>query len=735
MTLNTLFEKQAEERSGICHPYKNPAVGVEERVHDLLARMTLAEKIGQLCQTPMLGFEENAEYFLEGVRQGRWGSRILADTAWAGNAPGLTVDPEVLNGIQRVAVEESRLGIPLIVARDVIYGQQTVLPIPLAQAASWNPSLVQEAYRGIAREAASLGIHWTFAPMLDIVRDPRWGRIIESSGEDSYLSSQFAKAVVNGFQGESLAHEDSLLACAKHFVGYGAAEGGRDYDTTEITDNTLHNVYLPPFKAAIEAGVGSLMSGFNDMGGDPVSGSRRLIREWLKGSQKFDGLVISDWGSISDLAYFGVSRDCAAAAARALNAGVDMAMTNEAYEDHLATLLDKGDIDINTVDEAVCRVLRAKFRLGLFESPYVDTRRHSEVMRRKDHLAMAQCLAEQSLVLLKNQNKILPLTRSGLKVAVVGPHAHSKRQHLGSWCLDGKTEDVTSIYDGLMAAGTDLEIITESADFSDEMVECARRADMVVLCVGESHRRTGEARNIAELALPAGQEELIAAIGKTGKPLVVIQCGGRPIPSPAIQQYANALLLAWQGGTEIGHAIARVLLGDISPSGRLPMTMPRCTGQIPIYYGRKPIGKMRDFQDYQPYKDEITEPLYPFGFGLTYSQFTYSNLRLSRHQISRTDQLEISFTLTNTGKMTATEVAQCYVRLSVAETTRPHRELKDFAKVAMKPGESREIVFTLAAEKRRYYANGEWLDFMGRVEVFIGQDSNATLHDGFVVTN
>lgn len=726
--MKTAFENKPESHLKMNHPYQNPALGIEQRTQDLLGRMTLTEKIGQLCQTPMLDFDENRAYFLDGVRQGRWGSRILADTAWAGNAPGLTVDPTVLNEIQRIAVEESRLGIPMIVARDVIYGQQTVLPIPLAQAASWNPSLVQEAYRGIAREAAALGIHWTFAPMLDIVRDPRWGRIIESSGEDPYLSSQFAKAVVKGFQGESLADPDSLLACAKHFVGYGAAEGGRDYDTTEITDNTLHNVYLPPFQAALEAGVGSLMSGFNDLGGEPVSGSRQLIHDWLKGTQQFEGLVISDWGSISDLAYFGVSKDGAAAASRALNAGIDMAMTNEAYEDHLAALVDSGGIDIATIDNAVCRVLRVKFRLGLFESPYVDTHRHTKVMRHKDHITLAQALAEQSLVLLKNQNGTLPIRRSGLKVAVIGPHAHSRRQHLGSWCLDGKAEDVTSIYQGLVAAAPDLEILTEPADFSDEMVECARRADVVVLCVGESHRRTGEARNIAELALPDGQEQLITAIGKTGKPLVVIQCGGRPIPSPAIEQYADALLLAWQAGTETGHAIARVLVGDTSPSGRLPLTMPRCTGQIPIYYGRKPIGKMRDFQDYHPYKDESAEPLYPFGFGLTYSQFDYSNLRLSQQQLNPEDALNVTFTLTNTGRVTATEVAQCYIRLPVAETTRPQRELKDFVRVTLNPGESREVTMAISPEKRTYYANGQWKKYLGQLEVFVGPDSDAVLH-------
>ncbi|MET4696806.1 glycoside hydrolase family 3 N-terminal domain-containing protein [Endozoicomonas lisbonensis] len=708
------------------YPYKDAALPVEERVADLLSRMTLAEKIGQLCQTPMLEFEQKKEAYLEGVRQGRWGSRILADTAWAGNAPGLTVDPVELNEIQRAAVEDSRLGIPLIVARDVIYGQETVLPIPLAQAASWNPEQVRHAYTGIAREAASLGIHWTFSPMMDIARDPRWGRVIETSGEDPYLTSQFAEAVVQGFQGESPANPDSLLACAKHFVGYGASEGGRDYDTTELSDNTLHNVHLPPFKAAVKAGVGTVMSSFNDLGGTPVSGSKELVQGWLKDQQGFDGMVISDWGSISDLAYFGVAEGADGAAECALDAGIDMAMTNEAYEDHLENLLKAGRINEERLDDAVTRVLRAKFRAGLFERPYADETRHKKVMRRADHVAEALKLAEQSLVLLKNDYSILPLAKEKLKVAVIGPHAHSKRQHLGSWCLDGKVKDITSIYEGIKANAPDIELLTEDAAFTDEMVECAHRSDAVVLCVGESHRRTGEARNIAELALPAGQEELIKAIGETGKPMVVVQCTGRPVPSENIERYANALLYAWQSGTETGHAVARVLFGDVSPSGRLPITVPRSTGQIPIYYSRKPLGKMRDFQDYMPYKDQSVEPLYPFGFGLTYSTFSYTNLQLAKESLPFGKTQKVTVLVTNEGKVEASEVVQCYIRQNVASTTRPHRELKDFRKITLKPGESKEVELFLTPEKLAFYGLEKcFKQQSGKIDVYVGADSNA----------
>lgn len=713
-------------------PYKNSTLPVEDRVEDLLSRMTVAEKIGQLCQSPMLEYNINRETYLEHIRQGHWGSRILADTAWAGNAPGETVSPAQLNEIQRAAVEGSRLGIPLIIARDVIYGQQTVLPIPLAQAASWNPEQVQSAYRCIAKEAASLGIHWTFAPMLDIVRDPRWGRVIESSGEDPYLTSQFAKAVVKGFQGDSPADEDSLVACAKHFVGYGASEGGRDYDTTEISDNSLHNVYLPPFAAAVEAGVETVMSGFNDLGGTPVSGSQSLINGWLKSEQQFDGMVISDWGSVSDLAYFGVAKGAEGAAAEALKAGVDMAMTNEAYEDHLEALLEKEAIDITHIDEATRRVLRTKFKAGLFERPYVDEYKHKSVMRHPEHLAQALTVAEQSMVLLKNNHDVLPIEAKPMTIAVIGPHAHSKRQHLGSWCLDGRTEDVTSIYEGIKAWTAKLdctiELLTEEAAFTDEMVECAHRADLVILCTGESHRRTGEARNVAELTLPAGQEELIRAIGEVGKPLVVVQCTGRPVPSAATEQFADALLYAWQSGTEAGHAVARLLFGDVSPSGRLPMSVPRSTGQIPMYYARKPLGKMRDFQDYQPYKDQKDTPLYPFGFGLTYGEFDYSNLRLSQADLAAGETLYATVTLRNKGKLTATEVVQCYVRQQVASTTRPVRELKDFCRVTLEPGESKEVVLSLPAEKLRFYGINKTFSLEpSTVELYVGGDSNAML--------
>lgn len=708
--------------------YQDASLPHHERVEDLLAKMTVAEKIGQLCQSPMLEYADNREVYLAKVSRGEWGSRILADTAWAGNAPGETVDPNQLNEIQTAAVEGSRLGIPIIFARDVIYGQKTVLPIPLAQSCSWNPELVEQAYRCIAAEAASLGINWTFAPMLDIVRDPRWGRVIESSGEDPFLTSQMAKAVVKGFQGDDPAAAGSLVACAKHFVGYGASEGGRDYDTTEISANTLHNVYLPPFKAAIEAGVATVMSGFNDLGGTPVTGSKALVQGWLKQQQRFSGMVVSDWGSISDLEYFGVAKNGKEAAVKALQAGIDMAMTHEAYEDFVASALEKNPELMNYVDDSVRRVLLTKFRAGLFENPYVDPESHKQMLGKSSHSEMALKLAEQCLVMLKNNKAILPLQDSGLTVAVIGPHADSKRQHLGSWCLDGKADDVVSIIEGIKQLSRANTVITDDCAFSDEMVECAHRADIVVLCVGESHRRTGEARNIAELTLPAGQEQMIEAIGRTGKPLIVVQCTGRPVPSAAIERYADALIYAWQSGTQTGNAVARTLYGINNPSGKLTMTVPRSTGQIPIYYARKELGKMRAFQEYQAYKDSQHTPLYPFGYGLSFSQFEYSNLVVNSERYLVGDDIEVAVDVRNSSAVDGYEVVQCYISQTGTSTTRPKRELKGFAKQFIAAGEEAKVRFTIKADELAFYGiNDRFEQEATQLQIIVGKDSDAIL--------
>ncbi|MFT6907476.1 MAG: beta-glucosidase [Oleiphilaceae bacterium] len=714
--------------------YKDKNIATDKRVSDLLERMTVEEKIGQLGQVCMTGYAQKKAHYLAGVKAGRWGSRILADTEWAGNNAEAVINVQELNEIQRVAVKESRLGIPIIYARDVIYGQSTVLPIPLAQAASWHPQLIEEAYTCIAREATSLGIHWTFSPMMDITRDPRWGRVIESSGEDPYLAIRCSEAVIKGFQGSDPAQPERMLACAKHFCGYGFSEGGRDYDTTEISENTLHNIILPPFKAAVNVGVATVMSSFNDMSGTPVSGDKSLLQGWLKEQQGFDGLVVSDWGSIADLDSFGVADGQIGAAERGFNAGVDMAMTSEIYEENIPLLVEQGRVSEARLNDAVGRILKAKFRAGLFDNPYADPHASAEVLLHKDHRETARKLAEESIVLLKNRDGILPLAKHGIKLAVVGPYSDAQRQHLGSWCVDGHGKDVVTLLTGIKNCAPQLDIVTTQPQFTDEMVYAARLADVVVVCVGESHVRNGEACNIANLELPPGQEELIAAIGRTGTAMVVVQCTGRPVPSPAAEQYAQALVYGWQGGTEIGDAMGRILFGDVSPSGKLPISIPRSTGQIPIYYNRKPKGKAIGIRTYNAYQDEEETPLYPFGFGLSYSAFEYSNIRVSQAEILANQSVTISVKITNTGDVCASEIAQCYIRDVIASTTRPVRELKGFERVSLRAGESTEVCFKLGPDELAFYGAERCFKVeLGEFAVYVGADSNASLTTSFTI--
>lgn len=696
------------------------------KAEQLLSKMTPEEKLGQLGQVAMLKSLHPISYYVDGVRAGRWGSRILADSEWAGNEMGQRIDIESLNAIQKVAVEESRLGIPLLHARDVIYGHGTVLPIPLGQAASWNPELVEQAYQCIAREARDMGIHWTFAPMMDICRDPRWGRVIESSGEDPILTSKLTQAVIRGFQGKDLQEPGRLLACAKHFCGYGFSEGGRDYDTTEISPHTLHNVVLAPFRAAVQESVATVMTSFNDLGGTPVSGSQKLVRQWLKGQQNFEGLVVSDWASIADLERFGVSKNSEEAALRGFNSGIDMAMTSDIYDDHLPKLLEEGRLSREQLDDSVLRILEAKFKLGLFEQPYADEEASKISWRAQEHLNFAQKLASESVVMLRNQHDLLPLSPKGIRLAVLGPYACAKRQALGSWCIDGLTEDVTSILDGIRRFAPELDILTTPSSFSDEMIAQARMADVVVLCVGESHVSNGEAKSKANLSLPPGQEDIIEAIGKTGKPLVIIQCTGRPIPSPATERYASTILQAWHGGTEMGKALAEIIFGKTSPSGKMPMTVPRCTGQIPTYYAQKPRGKALGVPQYRAYEDEDEKPLYPFGYGLSYGKFKYQNLNVQNKQIDSDEKNFASVELINVGNIAATEVAQCYIHVRGGDRTRSSKTLIDFQRQHLEAGESCILHFELSPEHwMSYDEQGQPQPLSsGEITVYIGGHSN-----------
>ena len=709
--------------------FRDASRPLAERVADLLSRMTREEKIGQLGQVRMSDYEKNRSAYLDGVRAGKWGSRILAETAWAGDGGASALKVEQLNEIQRVAVEESRLGIPILYGRDVIYGHRTVFPIPHSYAASFNPDLVQRALSAVAAEASSEGVHWTFSPMLDLVRDPRWGRVIESPGEDPYLSSRMAVAAVHGFQGEKIGGDKSLLACAKHFAGYGGAEGGRDYDTTEWTDNTLHNMILPPFRAAAKAGVASMMAGFNDLGGTPVSSSRTLMRDWLKGELDWNGFIVSDWGSIFDLIGHGVAGDERAATLRAFTAGIDMEMIAGFYERNIGALIDSGELPAAWLDDAVSRILLAKFRAGLFEHPCTDPSRAATTLRHPDHVALAVELATQSMVLLKNKNNSLPLAPTLKKFAVLGPYAEARREHLGSWCLDGRPNEVTSILDGLRTAAPEKEFITANAAFSDACIDVARQAECVILCVGESHLRNGENKSIAELALPPGQEQLIAALGGLGLSLIVVDCSGRYLPSPAAEAHAAAILHAGSLGTEAGTAIARVLLGQAYPSGKLPMTIPRSTGQIPLYYNRKTVGKTVTFADrYRGYEDQLITPLYRFGHGLGYTTFTLTDQQLSAATMSADGEVTLRVTITNTGPRLGAEIVQLYINDPVASTARPACELKGFQRVVLAPGASQVVSFKItAAELECYGARCRWEVEPGEFRLGLGFDSAAPL--------
>jgi len=724
--------------------YRDPNLPIDERVEDLLQGLSREEKIGQCQQVCYrVSYKNDPTSFDAAVAAGRYGSRILSDGGFAGNdGAGLNIDD--LNRCQRAAVEQSAHGIPLLFGRDVIYGQATIFPIPLAQAASFDPELVEQAYTCIAREAAAVGVHWSFAPMMDIARDPRWGRVIEGSGEDPYLASRMAVAAVRGFQGDDPAKPERILACAKHFVAYGAAEGGRDYDTAEVSDNTLHNIYLVPFQAAVcEAGVASIMSGFQDMGGVPASGNPYTLTTVLKDEWGFEGFVVSDWGSVEQLRGHGVAADTREAAAMAFSAGVDMEMTAFTYE-HLGELIDQGLVSEARLDDAVRRILRAKFTAGLFERPYIDPATWQQVHRRADHIDCAVRLGCASTVLLRNDG-ILPLPIGHrAHIVVGGPYATEKRGHCGSWCLDWSLDEITSIAEGLEAEKGDGDawIEVDEGGPVDQLVRKAMRGwggkmpniHAVVLCVGESEASNGEASNIAELRLPAGQEELIEALGKRGMPLVVVNCSGRPLPSPAAERYAKAILYTWNLGSEAGTTIARVLYGQAEPGGRLPVSIPRHGGQIPLYYNHKQPGKTHDWPSYQPYCDQDFSPLYPFGYGLGYTSWHYSNISCSAAEITTDASVTVSVNVHNSGTRAGSTVVQCYIRDPVASTCRPVRELKGFRRINLEAGASQVVEFELGAKQLAHYgAKRCWQVEPGEFQVFIGSDSQAELQTGFRV--
>jgi beta-glucosidase len=722
--------------------YGSPA-DIDIRIDALVSRMTLPEKLGQLSQISAGRGRSDAQ-LRDDVRAGRWGSLMnLRDAAQRAE-------------LQRIALHESRLGIPLIFARDVIHGYRTMFPIPLGQSASWDPELVRKASRIAARETASDGIHWTFAPMLDIARDPRWGRIAESLGEDPVLASAFASAMVRGLQGSSLDAPGSVAACAKHYAGYGAAEGGRDYNTTWIPETLLRDVYLPSFAAAEKAGAATFMSAFNALNGVPASGNPFLLRRILRQEWGFDGFVVSDWNAVEETINHGYAADSTDAAVKSLRAGVDMEMASTDYYDRLPALIAAGKFDVKLVDASVRNILRIKFRLGLFDKP-IPAPPPASAMLPADALDIARQLATESAVLLKNEGGLLPLSKSIARVAVIGPLADSPVDQMGCWTRDGQPGDVRTplaAIRGMLAPGriTYAPALKDSRDGSRAgfapAVEAARTADAVLLFIGEEQSLSGEARSRSSLDLPGAQDQLVEEIAKTGKPVVLVVLAGRPLTFSKAAARARAVLYAWHPGTMGGPAIADLLFGNAVPSGKLTVSFPRVTGQVPIYYnhmntGRPSLGGAANISEtVQPegdtarYIDIDPSPEYPFGFGLSYAAFQYSNLKLSSASLPRGASLAVTADVTNSGKVEADEIVQLYTRQLSASLTRPVRELKAFERVTLKPGETRTVRFTLSTSSLAFHnERGELVTEPGLFHVWVAPDSSRGQRSEFRLTD
>ena len=704
---------------------------VERRVENILSRMTLAEKIGQMNQVSAGGDVSN---YSDALRKGQIGS-ILNE-----------VDPVKINEFQRICVEESRLGIPLLVARDVIHGYHTVFPIPLGLAATFDPALVEQGARVAALEATAQGVRWTFSPMLDIARDPRWGRIAEGSGEDTYLDTRMAEAMVRGYQGEQL-DSTSMAACIKHFVGYGAAEGGRDYNSTYLTERQLRNVYLPPFQAAVEAGAMTLMTSFNDNDGVPSTGNTFVVKDILRGEWGFDGLVVTDWNSMGEMINHGFGVDRKDVARKALEAGVDMDMMTYGFLSHLEELVKSGAVKESDIDNAVRNILRVKIRLGLFEHPYVDVAAGAAVQYAPAHLEAARKSVEESVILLKN-NGVLPLKADAVRnILVTGPMADAPHDQLGTWAFDGeKSHTVTPLkalearFPGKVTYVPGLRYSREKRDAFQDVVAAARRADVVLVFLGEEAILSGEAHSLADLNLKGSQSELLAALKAAGKPVVATVMAGRPLTVERDLPNCGALLYAFHPGTMGGPALANLIFGDANPSGKTPVTFLRTVGQAPLYYshnmtgrpyngetliddigmeaGQTSLGNTSYYLDYGAY------PLFPFGYGLSYTQFTYSDIALDRASYGADDCMTVSLTLSNTGKYDGTEVVQVYVRDLVGSITRPVKELKAFERVSLKAGESRSLELRIPVSDLAFFGlDGKKKVEPGDFQLWVAGDS------------
>lgn len=705
---------------------------IDQKVDSVLKRMTLEEKVGQMNQYngpwAATGPLTNDDNLLSQIKEGKVGSML--------NVTGVARTKD----LQQLALQ-SRMKIPLLFGQDVIHGYRTIFPIPLGEAASWDITAIEQSARVAATEAAAVGVHWTFAPMVDIARDPRWGRVMEGAGEDPYLGSLIAKARVKGFQGKGLGNTDAVMACAKHFAAYGAAIGGRDYNSVDMSLRMLHEIYLPPFKAAADAGAATFMNSFNDLNGIPATGNKYLQRDLLKRDWKFKGFVVSDWGSVGEMINHGFSKDNYEAAMQAANAGSDMDMESRSYIKHLVTLAKEGKVKMTVIDDAVRRILKKKFEMGLFDDPfkYCNEEREKAQWNNAEHIKVARGMARKSIVLLKNEKQILPLSKQTKKIALIGPFAKAKSDNNGFWSYDwpDDTARISSLWEGVeKKVNADTKLLyakgctindTVRKDFA-EAVAVANEADFVIISVGEARDMSGEAKSRSSIQLPGVQEELIKAIMATGKPVVVMISAGRPLIFNWTADHVPAIVYTWWLGTEAGNAMADVLFGDYNPSGKLPMSFPRTEGQIPIYYNYYNTGRPATSDSDRFYRsayiDLSIHPKYPFGHGLGYSKFEYSGIRLSKKQFKPGEKMDAIVTVRNTGEYDGEEVVQLYIRDITGSVVRPVKELKGFQKILLKKGEAKEIRFSIGVDDLRFY--NEKLQYIyepGEFKLFIGGSS------------
>ena len=729
---------------------------ISKRVDSVLKLMTLEEKVGQMNQyngfydvTGPAPSEGEASKKYENIKKGLVGSML--------NIRGA----KEVRAIQKIAVEETRMGIPMLFGFDVVHGYKTVSPIPLAEAASWDLEAMKKSAEIAAAEAAAAGLNWTFAPMVDITRDARWGRVMEGAGEDPYLGSQIAIARVRGFQGDKF-DEFHLAACTKHFAGYGFSESGRDYNTVDVSDNTLHNIILPPFKATVDAGVLTFMNSFNEWEGIPATGNKYLQRDLLKGEWNFNGFVVSDWGSLAEMIPHGYAKDLKEASMHAANAGSDMDMESYGYLNHLVALVKEGKVSEDKIDDSVRRILRVKFLLGLFDDPYkyCDEAREKETTGKQEFQDGVLDMAKKSIVLLKNENDLLPLKKSGQRIAIIGALANDKTSPLGSWRIGADDNTAVSFLEGMNSykgnqityeKGADVALgkpkfveqtkinMTDKSGF-DKAVAAAKNADVVIMVLGEHGLQSGEGRSRSEIGLPGVQQELLETVFKANKNIVLVLQNGRPLTIPWAAENIPAIVEAWHLGTQSGHAIAQVLYGDYNPSGKLPMTFPRNVGQLPIYYNYKNTGRPSTDNPesvfWSHYNDVENTPQYPFGFGLSYSKFEYSNLKLDKKSFAKNGTITVTVDVKNNSKVDGKEVVQMYIRDLVASVTRPVRELKGFEMTEIKAGETKTVSFEINEKTIEFYtANKKWEAEAGDFQVFVGGSSMATLQSDFKYSN